>query len=324
MATRRNLKSFFSTQRHVNLIYFVDAAKTKTIRVSLRTASIVMMASAFVVIWAFFAGVLLLRMQAKQSDLRAELSTSRSVIFEYQTLHDGVFEQAYPELNERRYSGKPASKPTGAEVGTGGVTGVITDTPEKAKVIVREDHKSPVSLSNPSIVPRDGGFELFFDLRNREATLKAEGYIWAVAGLEKLGGERLNVTIPKTMTLSTTGEPLNTDQGQRFGIRRYSRRSFVFALPPHFEGRVLTVDIAFAGNGDNYRSSYTIPVNMRFSHLASSQALSAKKPVITKPVTTPVTTPIAAPTAIIKPAVVPSAPEASEASKASKASEEEG
>ena len=318
MATRRNLKSFFSTQRHVNLIYFVDAAKTKTIRVSLRTASIVMMASAVVVIWAFFAGALLLRMQAKQSDLRAELSTSRSVIFEYQTLHDGVFEQAYPELNERRYSGKSAAKPTGAEVGIRGVTGVITDTLEKAKVIAREDHKSPVSLSNPTIVPRDGGFELFFDLRNREAALKAEGYIWAVAAMEKLGGEHLKVTVPKTMTVSTTGEPLNTDQGQRFGIRRYSRRSFVFALPSHFEGRVLTVDIAFAGDGDKYRSSYTIPVNLRFSHLASSQALSAKKPVITKPVTKAVTTPIAAPTAIIKPAVVPSAPEAP------KASEEEG
>ena len=308
MATRRNLKSFFSTQRHVNLIYFVDAAKTKTIRVSLRTASIVMMASAFVVIWAFFAGVLLLRMQAKQSDLRAELSTSRSVIFEYQTLHDGVFEQAYPELNERRYSGKPASKPTGAEVGTGGVTGVITDTPEKAKVIAREDSKSPVSLSNPTIVPRDGGFELFFDLRNRQAALKAEGYIWAVAAMEKLGGERLNVTVPKTMTVSTTGEPLNRDQGQRFGIRRYSRRSFVFALPPHFEGRVLTVDIAFSGDGDKYHSSYMIPVNMRFSHLASSQGLSAKKPVITMPVTKP----IVAPTAIIKPVAAPPAPEASE------------
>lgn len=286
MPARRNWKTFFSTQRHVNLIYFVDAAKTKTFRISMRSASCLVIASALVIIWAVASGVLLLRTQAKQSDLRTELSLSRSVIFEYQTLYDGVFEQAYPELRERRYSGltpipakSVAIAAQAANPGNATQIGVpvITDTPEKAKIISREDAKAPVSLSNPSIIRRASSFEVFFDLRNSDPSSKAEGFIWAIAAMEKQNGEQMTVTVPKALTVSAAGELLNPEHGQRFGIRRFARRSFVFALPQQFDGRVLTVDIAFSGQRAKYQSSYTIPINMRFSHLASNKATQEKK-----------------------------------------------
>ena len=282
----RNWKSFFSAERHVNLIYFVDAAKTKTVRVSLRTASIMAIACGVVVIWSFASGVLLVRLEAKQSDLRSELSTSRAVIFEYQTLHDGVFERAYPEVKDRKFAAAsiPPVKPTAAvepeKVAPKATEApVMTDTPEKAKMVSREDPKSPVSLSNPSVIRRDGVFEVFFDLRNSDSSKKAEGYIWGIAAVERQGGERISLTVPKSLTVSVAGDPLNTEHGQRFGIRRYARRSFIFSLPSRFEGRVLTVDIAFSGQAGRYRSSYTIPVNLRFSNLASNAKSQDNKAV---------------------------------------------
>ncbi len=282
----RNWKSFFSADRHVNLIYFVDAAKTKTVRVSLRTASIMAIACGVVVLWSFASGVLLVRLEAKQSDLRSELSTSRAVIFEYQTLHDGVFERAYPEVKDRKFAA--ASIPPGKQMAAvepekvapkATEAPVMTDTPEKAKMVSREDPKSPVSLSNPSVIRRDGVFEVFFDLRNSDSSKKAEGYIWGIAAVERQGGERISLTVPKSLTVSVAGDPLNTEHGQRFGIRRYARRSFVFSLPSRFEGRVLTVDIAFSGQAGRYRSSYTIPVNLRFSNLASNTKSQDNKAV---------------------------------------------
>ena len=282
----RNWKSFFSADRHVNLIYFVDAAKTKTVRVSLRTASIMAIACGVVVLWSFASGVLLVRLEAKQSDLRSELSTSRAVIFEYQTLHDGVFERAYPEVKDRKFAAAsiPPGKQTAAvepEKASPKATEapVMTDTPEKAKMVSREDPKSPVSLSNPSVIRRDGVFEVFFDLRNSDSSKKAEGYIWGIAAVERQGGERISLTVPKSLTVSVTGDPLNTEHGQRFGIRRYARRSFIFSLPSRFEGRVLTVDIAFSGQAGKYSSSYTIPVNLRFSNLASNAKSQDNKAV---------------------------------------------
>lgn len=227
-----------------------------------------------------------MRLEAKQSDLRSELSTSRAVIFEYQTLHDGVFERAYPEVKDRKFAAAsiPLVKPTAAvepEKLAPKVTEapVMTDTPEKAKMVSREDPKSPVSLSNPSVIRRDGVFEVFFDLRNSDSSKKAEGYIWGIAAVERQGGERISLTVPKSLTVSVAGDPLNTEHGQRFGIRRYARRSFVFSLPSRFEGRVLTVDIAFSGQAGRYRSSYTIPVNLRFSNLASNTKSQDNKAV---------------------------------------------
>jgi hypothetical protein len=294
MSTRQNWKSFFSTQRHVNLIYFVDAAKTKTIRVSMRTASMVMIAAGLVAFWAMTSGILLIRLQAKQSDLRAELSASRSVIFEYQTLHDGVFEQAYPEIKDRRLaaaqsaSAKPVATSPQAEKAEKvekqadrkpGETQAATESADKSKIVSREDSKSPVSLSNPTVVRHDGSFEVFFDLRNADTANKAEGFIWGVAAMEKQSGERVSLTVPRSLVVSPSGDPVDAEHGQRFGIRRYARRSFVFTVPPRFEGRVLTVDIAFSGQGGKYRSSYTIPVNMRFNRLASNGSAAEVKPV---------------------------------------------
>jgi len=267
MSNRQSWKSFFSTQRHVNLIYFVDAAKTKTIRVSVRTASMVTIAAGFVVAWAMASGVILIRLQAKQSDLRAELSASRSVIFEYQTQHDRVFEQAYPEIKDRRLA---SSQATNSKATDSPVAESTDKSADKSKVISREDSKSPVSLSNPTIVRHDGSFEVFFDLRNSDSANKAEGFIWAVAAMEKQSGERMSVTVPKSLVVSASGDPVDAEHGQKFGIRRYARRSFVFPVPPRFAGKVLTVDIAFTGQGGKYRSSYTIPVNLRFNRLASN------------------------------------------------------
>ncbi|MEY4631808.1 MAG: hypothetical protein RIQ81_1928 [Pseudomonadota bacterium] len=277
MNPRRSWKSFFSTQRHVNLIYFVDAAKTKTIRVTMRSATIFVASSIFLVVWAVAAGGWIARLQAKQSDLRAELNSSRAVIFEYQTLHDGVFEQAYPELKDRRFAG--AGSPTAASsqasqpvlalsAAAPGVQGKkMADALESAKTLTRSDSKSPLSLSNPKFIRRKSGLEVFFDLRNSDASTKAEGVIWGVAAMESGNGERITVTVPRNLSLNGTGDPSNPAQGQRFGIRRYARRSFVFPVPEAFDGKVLTVEIALAGNKGQYRSAYTIPVNMKFSEV---------------------------------------------------------
>lgn len=293
MSRRNSWNNLFSTQRHVNLIYFVDAAKTKTIRLSLRAASFIVLGSVFVLLWSIVSGYLLVRLQAKQGDLRAELGLSRSVIFEYQAMHDGVFEQAYPELRERVFDSKrpalaagndgPANslsaKLLGDNTPNGFATGnrVPSSNPEKNKLPLHSSGKSPVSVANPSIARRDRAIEVLFDLRNNDSNRKAEGFIWGVASLEHTSGERASVTVPRSFLISAAGEPVNEQQGQRFRIRRYARRSFIFALPPNFSGKVLTVSIAFVGRNGEYRSSYAIPANLNFNQVADASTKPAKK-----------------------------------------------
>lgn len=288
MSSRNSWKNLFSTERHVNLIYFVDAAKTKTIRVSLRSASFIVLGSIFVVVWSFASGYLLVRLQAKQGDLRAELGMSRSVIFEYQAMHDGVFEQAYPELKDRVFSGGRPGEEGDSKIQESSLSAKLIDsqskkiapvTPEKPKIAPRAPGDSPVSLSNPGVVRRNGGVEVFFDLRNSDRSTKAEGFIWGVAALETVGGERLSVTVPKAFLVSSTGEPLDVRQGQRFGIRRYARRSFVFQLPPNFKGRVLTATVAFSERNGEYRGNYTIPINLSFDQTAKLTSANPKPDV---------------------------------------------
>jgi hypothetical protein len=206
------------------------------------------------------------------------------VIFEYQVLHDGVFEQAYPELKDRKFApGSPASSAASQAAISLSAAPLHSDGKalsggvENSKALARSTGSSPLSLSNPAFIRRDNGLEVFFDLRNRDASVKAEGTIWGVAAMERQNGERLTVTVPRSLSLDPRGESTIPNQGQRFGIRRYSRRSFVFPVPEAFDGKVLTVEIAMAGAGGKYRSAYTIPVNMKFSEVAR-QSSSSKAP----------------------------------------------
>lgn len=82
--------------RILNVLYFVDANKTKSFKMSLRTVYAFVATLGILLVWSFVS-TLLLYQEAQVADYRQERITDLlSTIFSYQQRYDAIYERSYP------------------------------------------------------------------------------------------------------------------------------------------------------------------------------------------------------------------------------------
>lgn len=83
-------------KRYLNIIYFLDSHRTRTLKFSIRTSYLTIATLCLMLSWSLIASLLLIREHGLNTELRARSRNLLSVIFNYQTRYDQVYEKAYP------------------------------------------------------------------------------------------------------------------------------------------------------------------------------------------------------------------------------------
>ena len=84
------------SKRQLNIIYFVDSSKTRTVKIPLGRVSVVLLLLSAVGLWSIGSAFLLTAANADRAGLTRKLSASLATVFDYETRYDGVYDVAYP------------------------------------------------------------------------------------------------------------------------------------------------------------------------------------------------------------------------------------
>jgi hypothetical protein len=83
-------------KRQLNLIYFVDSARTNSLALPLGRLKLLGVMLFVLVAWSIGSTVLVISLHEGRADLTQRLEASLATIFEYESRYDHVYEKAYP------------------------------------------------------------------------------------------------------------------------------------------------------------------------------------------------------------------------------------
>jgi hypothetical protein len=106
-----DLKPPGASQRRLNIIYFIDSAKTRSISIPLGRLNLLLALIFLVFSWAFASIFVIAWFGEKQLALSTRLKSSLATIFEYQSRFDNVYELAYPPATPSPDSGQDPAPP---------------------------------------------------------------------------------------------------------------------------------------------------------------------------------------------------------------------
>lgn len=146
--------------RYLNIVYFVESARSHTIRINLRYARWAIGAAAIIFAWAAGSVFWIVSLRWQVDETRERLESSLTTIFDYQIKNDKVFELAYPAEATKSYYSEAAQLASNNPVMDSKSSGSSTDeiSPTKAsQPPVTADSKPPVaqkvSTTAPEIKP---------------------------------------------------------------------------------------------------------------------------------------------------------------------------
>ena len=84
------------SQRRLNIIYFVDSAKTRSVSIPIGRLNILIAFIFIIFSWSFISLFVIAWLGVEQRELSTRLKASLATIFEYQSRFDNVYELAYP------------------------------------------------------------------------------------------------------------------------------------------------------------------------------------------------------------------------------------
>lgn len=98
--------------RYLNIVYFVESARSHTIRVNLTHARLAVVGLALVGVWAITSGFWIAQLNSQSVQTRRRLENALTTIFDYQIKSEKVFDQAYPPESSKSYYSEAAQLPS--------------------------------------------------------------------------------------------------------------------------------------------------------------------------------------------------------------------
>src|SRR5262245_5829204 len=83
-------------QKELNIIYFIDAKKTKTVRISLRNFYYLLGVFVVFCVWSVASLGLTFHLMSKNKNAEDNVQKLLSDIFNYQVKYEDVYQKAYP------------------------------------------------------------------------------------------------------------------------------------------------------------------------------------------------------------------------------------
>ena len=280
-------------RRVLNVIYFIDAHKTRSFHLSLHKFYIILGTLAFLSVWTLFSIYFVLRSLDEKEALRDRLHTALATTFEYQSRYDSVYESAYPELQAKKDL-LAAAAASAQDEGAGRPTAESRDekkdssSDEEAQNLNRlsfekleletTDSQWPIAIEDLSIHRDEQDLELSFAIRNKKSPSRSEGYIWAVATLVDAAGKSSFVASPPGLKvdpqLGKVSEP--SKHANWYSIRYYKAKSFYFSLPPNWSGKINEIKLGMMDTSGK-QSEVKVPL-LNASEEPSKSATSTLAP----------------------------------------------
>lgn len=242
-------------KRYLNVIYFVDSRRTRTLKYSIERTYLTVGIIAASIIWSVTSTALLIRERYVIREMTEHTQTLLGIVFNYQTRYDEVYEKAYPSrdtapqmvsdsyLDEEDKEEAPAPKPEkptetialkakapppASANASANASGSPKANAEKTEI--------PISVDNFSTQLSENSLTARLSLKNLNSPSKTEGTITASARF--VDGDNVAITLQST--------PQPTEDGpatDHFNIRYFKNRSFFFEIPEGKVGRFLSVTV---------------------------------------------------------------------------------
>jgi hypothetical protein len=263
-------------KRYLNIIYFIDSKRTRTLKFSIKTGYLTVGTLCLLVGWSLIASLLLVREHGLNKELRSRSRNLLSVIFNYQTRHDLVYEKAYPndghpllpggdtvedrlaalpkikandEIIEKAAPAHPIIRPAPPTLAAKVAPPSPAPAVEKAVLTPKENvianameqlppNEPTIAIENFSSAIHDQTLTVRFSLKNTNKGNKASGTVTAQAHFFE--GEKDGVWL-ETHSESAAGAVDTGDQDdpssdKHFNIRYYKNKVFHFTSPTKASG----------------------------------------------------------------------------------------
>ena len=301
--------------RYLNIVYFIESARSHTIRINLAHARWAAGASILVFTWAVGSIFWITALRFQITAARNRLETSLTTIFDYQIKNDKVFDLAYPPDATNGYYSESAQLASNnplveKTVAKDPVEGAAVKKPDPAhdkplvksqtKALLNDTEKSLekpapqtsaqpsvaaeashetlerlIEISNAKISKTGSKYSLVFDINNLSKK-KAEGYIWTVASFASENGQTtLSAAPEQTKIDGTTGDIVSIKSAYRFSIQRYKNKVFDFKTPAGKNWKLSALKIHFSDVVGTAKDAVEIPVDQVATPSAGGQAVPA-------------------------------------------------
>lgn len=293
--SQANTHSKKTRQRRLNVVYFVDAAKTRSFSVSMKTLNFFLGMLTLLVLGAVGSFILATYFASEKIELQHRLESAYTTIFDYQVQYDGIFDNIYTPpkkpskpvavINES-LKVRAATPTTDVKAKqspkTSPVKPINKGTHAKEKTIVKEETKVidkpvewKVTLKNPSYRIRNRLLTFTVAIQNSNKTVKAEGYIWAVAKLKNSSNNEIKyIAAPSYISIDKKGNLKKTKKRRNFRIKNFKKEVFEFLLPTEFTGTIIEIK-TYAANDKGDMSSAGVDINKPYGAIPQKIAKPA-------------------------------------------------
>lgn len=270
----RFIKNNKKLSNELNIIYFVDAKKTRSFKIGMGKFIFVAIILTLMLLWSITSTYVFYVIAASENEYKNQLKETLATIFEYQSRFDNVYENAYPSQNKKFQEPAQAAVPLIASEALD-----LSKIKDQIKQIyVNRYHEeletnlilknSPenigVHLEDPVLLKEEDvdHFDLSFAIRNLKSPLKAEGFLWASALFVTTNGEKFYIGAPDGIFLTENGliDEKNT-VFEPYSIRYYKSKSFSFFKPEKIEGFITQIHLGILNKDKSKKIFFDLSVH---------------------------------------------------------------
>lgn len=247
-------------KRYLNIIYFFDGSKTKTLRLPTIPVKILISLVFAMSFWFIAATFFLVASINEQYLLYKRLHSFSEGLLQYQIKYDSVYERAYPAktptssasvaqtktvTQEHSSSSPQISTQTQTHEENSTITEPIESTSNASEVnnnlfaskslkVDQESQGLTIEIESPILMHRDDKVELSITLHNKKTKVRARGILSATAEWKDQTGQIQKIS-------SIDGNKSSDGLAAKsYNIRQYKREKFLFTSPKNVKDPILT------------------------------------------------------------------------------------
>ena len=245
-------------KRYLNIIYFVDSAKTKTFKLSLKKSYLLLVALCVTMFWATASTYLLYDSYQTDYSQRHRIRNLLSTVFAYQTRYDEIYEKAYPnheessikseeqlvdEDPEEQKSEEPVEKPVTlaakSKTAVTNNTDEIKEKPDIDKPAVRKG----IRVEQFRLSESSDAINLEFAIKNLDRPERTHGYVVGTATFVTSEDQKIKLTSPAGVDPEVEQKASRLPRDNRFAIKYFTTKNLRFRPPSGKEGRFEKVEV---------------------------------------------------------------------------------
>jgi len=277
-------------KRHLNIILFFEDSKTCTYRISVKYVKIFSGILLIILLWSIASVFILNKFIQEKQTLVLRLKEALSIVFEYQTRYDNVYEVAYPQEKipyEITAKTEQETKPENIYK-TDPQQPLITvdkskkETDEFIPNIIGQPltHQEPlkigkikstsISLQNIQYHLNKKGLSIQLDIMNLNKSGREVGYIWAILSYET--NKNIHYLVrPTQVKVNHQGQFLNPRHGSRYNIKNFKHKEFHFFKNEIKNKKLLNIKIEIMNKSGSFLEPILLQIDEKVKNQNQSQ-----------------------------------------------------